>query len=274
MALIAAARRSSASASVHHRAVPQAGILFRQGHELAGGDRGGRRGGLRSAASGPAGPALRLPAAAASPPAARARSLRWKVRATRDRCRRDRTSLRRRRHRSHPAPAAGVRADSSRSGTRKGMPLSRILALARTRRWPMAAGETRKAEAMAAASKPRTVCSIKGARTASSMAGWAQANSSFSRSSGIFLDHAAAVASPIPPPARSRCGDEASRRVSRRDARRWPCAWRRPSARLRDCRECRVLGQCASAEAKASARASSAAATSRVRAARKATSLP
>ena len=38
---------------------------------------------------------------------------------------------------------------------------------ARDRRWPIVAGATRKAEAIVAASSPRTVCSISGARTAS-----------------------------------------------------------------------------------------------------------
>ena len=57
-------------------------------------------------------------------------------------------------------------------------------ALARTSRWPIVAGETRKAEAIVAASKPRIVCRISGARTLASIAGWAQANISRKRSSG------------------------------------------------------------------------------------------
>ena len=47
------------------------------------------------------------------------------------------------------------------------------------------AGETRKADAIVAASKPRMVCSISGARMAGSIAGWAQANIRPRRSSGI-----------------------------------------------------------------------------------------
>jgi len=43
---------------------------------------------------------------------------------------------------------------------------------------PSSQARTRKAEAIAAASKPRIVCNIKGARMASSIAGWAQANMS------------------------------------------------------------------------------------------------
>ncbi len=43
----------------------------------------------------------------------------------------------------------------------------------------------RKADAIAAASKPSTVCSISGARMPASIAGCAQANISASRSSGI-----------------------------------------------------------------------------------------
>ena len=51
----------------------------------------------------------------------------------------------------------------------------------------MVAGETRKADAIAAASKPRMVCRISGARMAGSIAGWAQANISARRSSGIAV---------------------------------------------------------------------------------------
>ena len=64
------------------------------------------------------------------------------------------------------------------------MPASRILALARTSRWLIVAGATRKAAAIRAASRPRTVCSISGACAALSMAGCAQTKSSFRRSSG------------------------------------------------------------------------------------------
>src|SRR5208282_2323399 len=45
---------------------------------------------------------------------------------------------------------------SSRSGILNGTPASLIFALARLRRWPIAAGDTRKAEAIAAASRPRS----------------------------------------------------------------------------------------------------------------------
>jgi hypothetical protein len=51
------------------------------------------------------------------------------------------------------------------------MPASRILAFTRTSRWLIVAGATRKAEAILAASRPSTVCSISGVRAASSMAG-------------------------------------------------------------------------------------------------------
>ena len=65
------------------------------------------------------------------------------------------------------------------------MPAWRILVLARTSRWPIAAGDTRNAEAIVAASRPSTACSISGARTPASIAGCAQANISARRSSGI-----------------------------------------------------------------------------------------
>ncbi len=48
----------------------------------------------------------------------------------------------------------------------------------------MVAGATRKASEMRAASSPRTACRIRGLRTCSATAGWAQANISRSRSSG------------------------------------------------------------------------------------------
>ena len=56
------------------------------------------------------------------------------------------------------------------------MPAGRIFVLTRSSRWPMLAGETRKADAMVAASKPSNVGSISGARTEGSMAGCVQAN--------------------------------------------------------------------------------------------------
>ena len=51
-------------------------------------------------------------------------------------------------------------------GWRRGCRPARILVLARTRRLAIAAGETRKAEAMRPASRPSTTCSISGARIA------------------------------------------------------------------------------------------------------------
>ncbi len=64
------------------------------------------------------------------------------------------------------------------------MPAWRRRDLARTRRCPMVAGGTRKAEAIAAASRPSTVCRMSGARMPGSIAGWAQANIRPRRSSG------------------------------------------------------------------------------------------
>ena len=65
------------------------------------------------------------------------------------------------------------------------MPAARILSFARTRRFDMAAGEVRKAEAMVSALRPIMVCRIRGARTDSSIAGCAQANIRARRWSGI-----------------------------------------------------------------------------------------
>ncbi len=64
------------------------------------------------------------------------------------------------------------------------MARSRIRALARTRPWPRVAGFTRKAEAIRRTSMPRMVWRMRGVRMPGSMAGWAQASISASRSSG------------------------------------------------------------------------------------------
>src|SRR5207247_2593916 len=53
-------------------------------------------------------------------------------------------------------------AELASSGTLKGMPALRILALARVSRCPIADGWTRNAEAIRSASSPMTVCSISG----------------------------------------------------------------------------------------------------------------
>ena len=150
------------------------------------------------------------------------------------------------------------------------MPACLIFDFARTSRWPIVAGETRKADAIAAASKPRMVCSISGARMAGSIAGWAQANIRPRRSSGIAVSSIASSNSS----ASRRRWSAASPRVRRRRAasisRRRATAISHASG-LRGMPE---AGQSASAAANASASASSAAATSPVRAARKATSFP
>jgi hypothetical protein len=74
------------------------------------------------------------------------------------------------------------------------MPASRILLFARTSRWPIAVGETRNADPIATASKPRIVCRISGARSAGSIAGCAHANIKASRSSGSGVSSLAAAA--------------------------------------------------------------------------------
>ena len=141
------------------------------------------------------------------------------------------------------------------------MPASRMRALARTSRCPIAAGATRNAEAIRAASRPSTVCSIKGARAAGSINGWAQTNMSCSRSSGR--------------PAGSRSCRSSARRVRAGSAAARTARWRPVWI---SCRRAAVnsqasgrsgtpfSGQTRKAAAKASARASSAAATSRLRA--------
>ena len=151
------------------------------------------------------------------------------------------------------------------------MPACRILSLARTSRLPIAAGEVRNAEAIVFASSPSTTCSISGARMPASMAGCAQANISARRWSGISAS-AAAASSPSREELQLRRG--APRRCGAAARHRSAFAGRRSAARLPDSTDSHCSGQSASAEANASDSASSAAATSRVRAARKATSLP
>ena len=83
---------------------------------------------------------------------------------------------------------------SGGSGTRKGIAASRILFFARTSCWLIAAGETRNADAIRAASTPRTVCNINGVCAEGSIAGCAQTKRSFSRSSGKYSCVAATLA--------------------------------------------------------------------------------
>ena len=101
----------------------------------------------------------------------------------------------------------------------------------------MAAGDTRKADAIRAASRPSTVCSISGVRAAASMAGWAQTNISCRRWS-----RAASASVEI-----GRCGARSPARPAAATA-----AWRarvlqavargRSAARPPDCRARRVPG--------------------------------
>ena len=175
-----------------------------------------------------------------------------------------RSSLRRTPRRSPPArrrAARGCRRAPARGTERRP---ARIFCFARERRCPIVAGATRNADAMVAASKPRIVCRISGARMPASIAGCAQANISARRSSGIspalvvVMSSSSAIRRMWLSPRVG--GARAPRRVDRaRGARP-------PSARLRDCPECRSRGQSASAAANASDSASSAPATSRVRA--------
>ena len=78
---------------------------------------------------------------------------------------------------------------------------------------PSPPGETRKAEPIAAASRPRIVCSIRGARIDSSIAGWAQANISASRRSGI--DASLSAASSSSPISRSASAEDSALRRRR-----------------------------------------------------------
>ena len=216
--------------------------------------------------------ALRAHRAAAMPPAGQARSLLRRGCGAGPRCRRDPTSLRRRRRRSprgrHPDARPDRRAPAPATGCRP----ARILLLARTSRWLIAAGETRKAEAIVAASKPRMVCRISGARTPTSIAGWAQANISARRSSGM----GGSLVRHRPPAPPSGAGDRRRPRWSAAGGRHRSSLRRahRQQPGLRASGHDRAQASRTRAAAKASDSASSAPATSRVRAARKATSLP
>jgi hypothetical protein len=135
----------------------------------------------------------------------------------------------------------------------------------------MVAGDTRKAEPIAAASKPRIVWRISGARIAGSSAGCAQANMSASRSSGRLLRLAAAASSSS---ARRRRWGAASSALRRRRVASIHLRRATVESQASGLAGTPFAGQSASAAAKASESASSAAATSRVRAASSATSLP
>ncbi len=151
------------------------------------------------------------------------------------------------------------------------MPACRILSFARTSRLPIAAGDDRNADAIVFASSPSTTCNISGARTPASIDGCAHANNSASRRSGISALSAAAASRPSAmicnsPAAASvvECRRAASITLRRATVSSHPSGFAGQPFR----------GQSASAERNASESASSAAATSWVRAARKATSLP
>ena len=260
-----AARRQQRLGLVDQARVPRGRVLLGERHVVAVRHRAARRGAPRRAASARAGPAPRARPAAARRRAGRARSLPRRGCAGAPRCRRDRSSLRRRRRRSRRAPHRAAPASSARSGTRNGMPASRILLLARTSRWPIVAGATRNAEAIVAASKPEH--GLQDQR---------RADAGIDRRMGAGEHQRAGArrecrlgARGLAAPRRSAAD---ARRRRRRCAgaarRRSACAAPPSSATPRGFAECRCAGQSASAAAKASDSASSAAATSRVRAAR------
>jgi len=134
----------------------------------------------------------------------------------------------------------------------------------------MAAGDTRKALAMACASRPSTARSISGARTFSGRAGWAQTNISRSRASGT-ASAAGAAASPSPSNNAVTAGSSVSR-VWRAWCSRRCLAAAISQASGESGSPC--AGQVRRAAAKASPRASSAAARSRHCQASSATSRP
>jgi hypothetical protein len=135
----------------------------------------------------------------------------------------------------------------------------------------MVAGDTRKADAMVAASKPRMVCRIIGARMPASIAGWAQANIISRRWSGICVAPATAASSSSP--INCRWG-AASSWLRRRRAASMVLRRATVMSHASGLAGMPLAGQSTKAAANASDKASSAPATSRVRAARKATSLP
>jgi hypothetical protein len=138
---------------------------------------------------------------------------------------------------------------------------------ARTRRWPIAAGEARKALAIRAASRPSTHCSISAAREAGSTFSAARASSSARRWSGSASASSSAAAS------RRNSGAAAEAVFAQRCAsisRRLTAV----SSEASGFRGTPATGQAAGAAAKASASASSAAAKPCPRASRKASSRP
>ena len=242
--------------------------------------RAAHHGAPRRAASAPASPSLPVPRAkadATSRPSQIASSAR--LRSARVRAARIGPPFReggidRLQHRAQPLAQVGAIIGNA---LERDAGLSWILASwARTRRWPIVAGETRKAEAIVAASKPSTACRISGARTPASIAGCAQANI---RGAELFVGNFDAACALPPPRAssaiRRRCADPALSALVRR-SRAASIILRRAtvSSHASGFDGTPPDGQPFRAAAKASDSASSAPATSPLRAARKATSLP
>ena len=132
-------------------------------------------------------------------------------------------------------------------GTAKGMPASRILRLARTRRCGIVVSETRKARAISGVCRPPTSRRVSATRASSASAGWQQVKISAQSvvgdghgSSSSSAGHGAARARrPAPPPCRRARGapQAVDRPVARRrgdpGGRARPARRRAASARVR-----------------------------------------
>ena len=247
---------------------PQPRVLAVERHEAAVGAAPCGAARLRSTASAPAGRAPPARRAAAPRAGGRGTAPLRPGRARRCPRRAPRPSSCRRRRRSREHVLQPLGHVLGRRAVRSAAPASLIFALARTSRWPIVAGATRNAAPICAASRPSTVCSISGVRTAASMAGWAQTNSSFRRSSGTAGASGAA----------SSCSSARSAAAASTTPGAGACCAGgcapRSAARHRGLAGTPSTGQVRSAATKASDSASSEAAMSRERAASIASSRP
>ena len=161
-------------------------------------------------------------------------------------------------------------ASRSPSGTENGMPAATILRLVRTSRWAIVVSGTRNARATWAVVRPSTARSVSASRDSADSAGWQQANSIGSRSSGVpppgsSGSRGTASASAAATDPASRCRRERAR--SRSTARRWAVVVNHPAGLGGTPRD----GQVRSASTSASCTASSATSKSPVRRCRWAT---
>ena len=134
---------------------------------------------------------------------------------------RRRAGSRSRTRRRSPRAPARSRAGICRGRARaNGCAASRMRRFARTSRCAIVGPGTANARAICSASKPSTAWSMSGVRTAGSIAGWAQTNSSASRRSGIASGSSSSATARAPPRTASSSGRVSRSAAVRRRSRR------------------------------------------------------